>query len=82
MPLESWLSLRSSGTRKPVDQRAELLLEAVGVEAGGEPADFGGGHPFVKRRSLGQVTDAAANGEAVAAAIEAEHADFAVCRLG
>ena len=59
-----------------------MLLEAVGVEAGGEPADFGGGHPVVHRGSLGEVADAAADREAVAAAVEAENADFAVGRFG
>ena len=59
------------------DERAELVLEAVGVETGRKPADFGGGHPFVERRPLGQVADAAADFEAVAAAVEAQHADFA-----
>ena len=59
------------------DEGAEVVLEAVGVEAGGEPADFGGGHPFVERRSLGEVADAAADFEAGGAAIEAEDADVA-----
>ena len=59
------------------DERAEVVLEAVGVEAGGKPADFGDGHPFVERGPLGQVADAAADFEAVGAAVEAEDADVA-----
>jgi hypothetical protein len=59
-----------------------LLLEAVGVEAGGEPADFGRRHPFVKRWSLRQVANALADGEPFAAAVETEHADLTAGRLG
>ena len=44
-----------------------MLFEAVGIEAGGEPADFGGGHPVVHRWPLGEVADAATDGETDAA---------------
>src|SRR3954465_11028976 len=63
------------------DERAKSVLESVGVKAGCEPADFGGGHPFVERWPLGQVADASPDCEAFAAAIKSEHAHFALCCL-
>ena len=69
--------LAVEGDAKAGDERAEVVLEAVGIEAGGEPADFGDGHPLVERGSFGEVADAAADFEAGGAAIEAEDADVA-----
>ncbi len=60
--------------------RGQLAIagqEPLAIEARREPADLQHGHPFVKRRPLGYVADAAANLKPFAEAVAAEHGRFA-----